>query len=227
MTTAALSVTQAWHSYRQGTRSIEVLQGLDLRVEPGEFVAVIGRSGSGKSTLLHIAAGLAVPDRGEVIVCQRRLAELSATARAGLRRRTVGFVFQFFHLLGHLSVRDNVGLPLVLDGRSRSTARRRAGDLLETVGLAALADRQPADLSGGEMQRVAIARSLVAGPRLVLADEPTGNLDSHTSGPVLDLLLAQVRERDAALVLVTHDPTIASRADRVLRLGDGRLSPKG
>lgn len=160
-------------------------------------------------------------------MCQRRLAELSATARAGLRRRTVGFVFQFFHLLGHLSVRDNVGLPLVLDGRSRSTARRRAGDLLETVGLAALADRQPADLSGGEMQRVAIARSLVAGPRLVLADEPTGNLYSHTSGPVLDLLLAQVRERDAALVLVTHDPTIASRADRVLRLGDGRLSPKG
>jgi predicted ABC-type transport system involved in lysophospholipase L1 biosynthesis ATPase subunit len=224
MTTAALCVTEAWHGYQQGGRPVDILRGVDLAVEPGECVAVVGRSGSGKSTLLHLAAGLAVPAKGRVTVNGQVLGDLSAPARAALRRRGERYVFQFLPLLAHLSYRDNVALPLVLDGRSRAGAHRRADALLEEVGLVDRAAEHPAELSGGEMQRVAIARALAAEPQLVLADEPTGNLDEQTAAPVLDLLLAQVRERAAALVLVTHDTVVAGRADRVQVLVDGRLS---
>jgi lipoprotein-releasing system ATP-binding protein len=219
----ALAVRGVSHRFTQGTRSVEVLHHVDLTVMAGECVAIVGRSGSGKSTMLYVAAGLTTPSAGEVLVGGRSLAGLSGTARASLRRRTVGVVFQFFHLLAHLPVVDNVAFPLVLDGSTKATARAHADEILAAIGIGHLRDRRPADLSGGEMQRVAIARALVSEPQVVLADEPTGNLDAASSEPVLDLLVDQTRERGAALVLVTHDDAVAARADRTLRLEDGKL----
>jgi len=199
---------------------VVALAGVTLEVESGEFVAVVGPSGSGKSTLLHLAGGLDQPDGGRVRVNGRDLADTSVGERAELRRRQIGFVFQFFHLLPTLSVAENVSLPLLLDGRRDDD---RVTALLERVGLADRARHLPGELSGGEMQRTAIARALVAGPGLILADEPTGNLDSATGEEVFDALISQVREASATLVMVTHDATAASRADRTLRLSDGRL----
>jgi ABC-type lipoprotein export system ATPase subunit len=211
--------------YRRGTEEVVALAGIDLDVGAGEAVAVVGPSGSGKSTLLHLAGGLDVPDEGTVRVDGRDVAELSLRDRARMRRHDVGFVFQFFHLVPSLSVAENVELPLLLDRRpNRRDRGRRVADLLERVGIAGRADHVPAELSGGEMQRAAIARALVAGPRLVLADEPTGNLDSATGGTVLDLLYGLVGEDGTALVMVTHDEAAASRAARVLHVRDGRLA---
>jgi lipoprotein-releasing system ATP-binding protein len=219
----ALSLEGVHHGYERAGEQVAVLQGADLEVRAGELVAVVGRSGSGKSTLLHVAGGLVAPAAGTVSVGGRPLATLDAKARAALRRRTIGFVFQFFHLLPHLSVRDNVALPLLLDGARTSTARARADEVLRAVGLDDRAAHLPSELSGGQLQRSAIARALVSEPDVVLADEPTGNLDATTAAEILDLLLAQVRERDVALVLVTHDPVAAARADRTLHLVDGLL----
>jgi ABC-type lipoprotein export system ATPase subunit len=211
--------------YRRGTEEVVALAGIDLDVGAGEAVAVVGPSGSGKSTLLHLAGGLDVPDEGTVWVDGRDVAELSLRDRARMRRHDVGFVFQFFHLVPSLSVAENVELPLLLDRRpNRRDRGRRVADLLDRVGIAGRADHLPAELSGGEMQRAAIARALVAGPRLVLADEPTGNLDSATGGIVLDLLYGLVGEDGTALVMVTHDEGAASRASRVLHVRDGRLA---
>jgi ABC-type lipoprotein export system ATPase subunit len=211
--------------YRRGTEEVVALAGIDLDVGAGEAVAVVGPSGSGKSTLLHLAGGLDVPDEGTVRVDGRDVAELSLRDRARMRRHDVGFVFQFFHLVPSLSVAENVELPLLLDRRpNRRDRSRRVAELLERVGIAGRADHLPAELSGGEMQRAAIARALVAGPRLVLADEPTGNLDSATGGIVLDLLYGLVGEDGTALVMVTHDEGAASRASRVLHVRDGRLA---
>jgi ABC-type lipoprotein export system ATPase subunit len=206
--------------FRRGREEVVALAEVTLQVDSGEFVAVVGPSGSGKSTLLHLAGGLDQPDGGRVRVNGRDLAGASVGDRAGLRRREIGFVFLFFHLLPTLSVAENVSLPLLLDGR-RDDDRVEA--LLERVGLADRAGHLPGELSGGEMQRTAVARALVAGPGLILADEPTGNLDSATGEEVFDALISQVREASATLVMVTHDATGASRADRVLRLRDGRL----
>ena len=219
----ALGLTDVHHVYERAGERIEVLRGADLEVHAGELVAVVGRSGSGKSTLLHIAGGLVTPPRGEVSIGGRPLATLGANERATVRRRTIGFVFQFFHLLPHLPVRDNVALPLLLDGARTRDARARADAVLASVDLADRAAHLPAELSGGQLQRAAIARALVAEPSVVLADEPTGNLDATTAAEVLDLLVAQVRERDVALVLVTHDASAAARADRTLHLVDGLL----
>jgi ABC-type lipoprotein export system ATPase subunit len=206
-------------AFRQGSDEVRVLDDVDLSIAPGEFCSLVGPSGSGKSTLLHLAGGIDEPDAGEVLVQGVDLASLNASARARLRRRQIGFVFQFFQLLPTLTVAENVALPLTFDGR-RDTA---APDLLDRLGLAAKAGRLPGELSGGEMQRVAIARALVAGAPLILADEPTGNLDAATGGEVLDLLTEQVRRSGAALLLVTHDQTAARRADRVLSLDGGHL----
>ncbi|HEY8527789.1 MAG TPA: ABC transporter ATP-binding protein [Acidimicrobiales bacterium] len=214
--------------YRRGTEQVVALDGVDLTVAAGESVAVVGPSGSGKSTLLHLAGGLDVPDAGTVRIDGRDVATLSPRDRARLRRRDVGFVFQFFHLMPSLTVAENVELPLLLDGASaggRRARARRVRELLERVGVADRADHLPAELSGGEMQRAAIARALAAGPRLVLADEPTGNLDSATGASVLDLLYGLVAEDGTALVMVTHDQQAAARADRVLHVRDGRLRP--
>jgi predicted ABC-type transport system involved in lysophospholipase L1 biosynthesis ATPase subunit len=207
--------------FRQGGEDVVALAGVDLRVAPGEFVAVVGPSGSGKSTLLHVAGGLDAADSGTVTVEGVELAGLGAAARARLRRRRIGFVFQFFQLVPSLTVSENVELPLLFDG-DRS-APERARRLLDQVGLGGKAQRYPAELSGGEMQRVAIARALVAAPPLLLADEPTGNLDSATGAQVLDVLDAEVRQTGAALVLVTHDEAAARRAHRVLSVRDGRI----
>ena len=197
------------------------LDGVDLKVDDGEFVAMVGPSGSGKSTLLHLAGGLDVPDEGRVMVGDRDVATLDAGKRALMRRREVGFVFQFFHLIPSLTVVENVTLPLVLDGkRSRNGHVER---LLDRMGISHRRDHLPGELSGGEMQRAAIARALVHEPALVLADEPTGNLDSANAAEVLDLLCTEVSDAGAALLVVTHDERVADRADRICTLRDGRV----
>jgi putative ABC transport system ATP-binding protein len=196
---------------------------LSLRVAAGECVAIVGESGSGKSTLLNCIAGLEPADGGRILVGEARVDQLDDDALARLRRRCFGFVFQAFHILPHLSLAQNVALPLWLLEVSDAEADRRARAMLGRVGLAARADDAPHTLSGGELQRVAIARALVHEPALVLADEPTGNLDPAHAAGVLDLLLARIREGGAAGVLVTHSRAAAQRADRVLELGPGGL----
>ena len=206
--------------FHRGTEEVVALDDVDLTVEPGEFVALIGPSGSGKSTLLHLAGGLDQPDGGRILLGDRDLATISIGERAKLRRRAIGFVFQFFHLIPTLTVQENVELPLMLDGVK---SNGRTADLLERVGIGHRAAHLPGELSGGEMQRAAIARALVAGPDLILADEPTGNLDSATSEAVLTLLAEQVSNSGAALLMVTHDREVAARARRTQMLRDGKL----
>jgi len=206
-------------SFRERT----VLSGLAMTVGGGEYVAVVGESGSGKSTLLNLIAGLDRPDAGSIVIDGADIAALDDTQRTLTRRAKLGFVFQAFHILPHLSVGQNVALPLVLLGELPEERERRAAELLAEVGLADRARSMPGELSGGELQRVAVARALVHRPALVLADEPTGNLDPDTAAVVLNLLAREIRERHAAGVLVTHSATAAASADRVLRLDHGRL----
>jgi ABC-type lipoprotein export system ATPase subunit len=206
--------------FHRGTEEVVALDEVDLSIESGEFLALIGPSGSGKSTLLHLAGGLDQPDGGRVLLGDRDLAALSIGDRAKLRRREIGFVFQFFHLIPTLTVRENIELPLLLDG---AKSNGRTSDLLDRVGLGHRAAHLPGELSGGELQRAAIARALVAGPQIILADEPTGNLDSATSETVLALLAEQVKDSGAALVMVTHDRDVAARAPRMHTLRDGKL----
>src|SRR5438105_11066022 len=207
--------------FRRGREEVLALDGVDLCLDAGGFTALVGPSGSGKSTLLHLSGGLDKPDAGRILLDDRDLATLSSGDRAQLRRRQIGFVFQFFHLIPTLTVAENVELPLVLDGARNTNGR--VGELLDRVGLGHRADHLPGELSGGEMQRSAIARALVARPRLLLADEPTGNLDSATGAEILDVLCEQVAQEGTALLMVTHDPGAASRAQRTLSLRDGRV----
>lgn len=195
-----------------------VFANVSLQVAAGEFVAILGESGVGKSTLLNCLAGLDHWDEGRVRVCGHSLDDADDEARAHLRRRHIGFVFQAFHVLPHLDVAQNVGLPLMLLQVDRRERERRVHEVLEGVGLGKLGARLPQQLSGGQLQRVAIARALVHRPAALLADEPTGNLDPSTAARVLDLLIAQTREHGSALVLVTHAGAAAERADRVMRL---------
>lgn len=197
--------------------------GLSLDMKVGEFVAVMGESGTGKSTLLNLIAGLEPPDAGQILVAGQALGGLDERALTLWRRRALGFVFQSFHILPHLSVGDNVALPLRLNGQSARAAGVAASAMLDRVGLVARAASMPTELSGGEMQRVAIARALVHRPALVLADEPTGNLDPDNATRVLALLAEQVREQGAMCLMVTHSQQAATVADRVLRLADGGL----
>ncbi len=207
-------------TYRSGDVDVLALRGVDIRVAAGECVAVVGRSGCGKSTLLHLLGGLDRATAGEVYVEGRRVDGVSDAGWARLRRRRIGFVFQAFHLLDAMSALDNVALPARLAGQDRAGARERAGELLGELGLKDRVDATPAQLSGGEQQRVAIARALVNRPAVVLADEPTGNLDSDSARAVLELLITQ-RGEDRGLLIVTHDPRVAAGADRVVRLRDG------
>ena len=219
-----LELRNLHHGYELGGRTLPVLRGVDVDVHPGEIVAIVGRSGSGKSTLLHLAGGLAAPEEGEVWLEGQSLSSMSTRGRAIARRQRVGFVFQAFHLLPGLDVIENVAMPLLLNGESRNRARERARPILEAVGIGARAEHLPSELSGGELQRAAIARALVADPSLVLADEPTGNLDSTTAEEIIDLLVSRVRSGGLAMMLVTHDPLIAAHADRVLTMADGLLT---
>ncbi len=207
-----------------GAQPVVALEGVDLEVAPGQFLAVVGPSGGGKSTLLHLLGGIDRPTSGAVSVGSRDLGTLSDEDLTLYRRREVGLVFQFFNLLPHITVRENVGLPLALDGRS--DAPRRAEELLDRIGLLDRAAAHPYELSGGEMQRVAIARALSSGARLLLADEPTGNLDSANGEQVLALLDEIRRERGVTLVLATHSPAAASRAERIVEIRDGRIASR-
>lgn len=223
MTPAGLEVEALARRY--GDR--QILRDLSFAVSPGEFIAIIGESGSGKSTLLNLIAGLETPDSGVVRIGGTNLMGLDDDARTLLRRARIGFIFQSCHILPHLTVAQNVELPLVLLGVGVAERRVRTADMLRAVGLADRHGSAPRELSGGELQRVAVARALVHRPALVLADEPTGNLDPGSAGTVLALLGDQVRAAGAAGVLVTHSAVAAARANRVLELNHGRLGPPG
>ncbi|HWG02696.1 MAG TPA: ABC transporter ATP-binding protein [Trebonia sp.] len=209
--------------YRSGGVSCEAVRGIDLEVAAGEFVAIMGPSGSGKSTLLHVLGGLEPATRGEIWLRGRRVDGLSTAAWAVLRRKHIGFVFQFFNLLSTMTVADNVELPALLAGASPRQARKRREELLADLGIAAKADAAPSRLSGGEQQRVALARALANEPSLLLADEPTGNLDSTNARDVLRLL-ARAHASGQTILLVTHDAKIAGLADRVVCLFDGMIA---
>jgi lipoprotein-releasing system ATP-binding protein len=203
---------------------IHVLNGVNLAVRRGEMIAVVGASGTGKSTLLHVIGALERPDRGEVLIGNQSLSNRSDDELAAIRNRTVGFVFQFHHLLREFSALENVMMPLRIGGTDEATARSRAEELLARVGLLARMHHRPAELSGGEQQRAAVARSLAVDPALLLADEPSGNLDYANAESMHDLLAELTRDLEVAMVVVTHNRSLADRADRTLRLEDGRLS---
>lgn len=218
-----LVVRRLTRRFREGGRVHAVLDGVDLDIQDGACAAIIGRSGSGKSTLLNLLSGIDRPDGGTIELDGREIGHLGEPARTELRRECIGFVYQFFNLIPTLSVEENVRLPLELNGVRGGEARRRSLAMLERVGLGSRSASALDRLSGGEQQRVAIARALVHEPRLVLADEPTGNLDDATTREIVPLLTALVRERDAMLLVVTHDRALAAVADRVWELRDGRL----
>lgn len=220
-----LEAREVWKTYRASEGAeIPALRSASLTLAPGERVALVGPSGCGKSTLLHCLAGLDRPDRGSVSFLGQDLATLADEALTRLRRDSIGFIFQFFNLLPTLSVLENVLLPCLLRGDLESTVRPKALVLLESVGLSGREASRISELSGGQQQRVAIARALVIGPRLILGDEPTGNLDSENGERVIDLLFRCARESGCALVLATHSAELAARADRVLRMQDGRMA---
>lgn len=221
---STVEVRDLCHSYEIGGTRLDVLDGLSCDIADGEIVAITGASGAGKSTLLCVLGGLERPQAGTVRVTGRDLASLSGDELAAYRRQTVGFVFQDFGLLGQLTALENVELALTLGRVPRSRRRARARELLAAVGLGNRLDHRPPALSGGENQRVAIARAVANAPLLLLADEPTGNLDAATTDAILDLLADLPAQHGCTLVLVTHDPTVAARADRVLALTGGRLS---
>lgn len=209
--------------FREGGTTLRVLDGLSLQLQRGECVAIVGASGSGKTTLLQILGGLDRPDSGRVSIDGRDLHALDEAERGALRNRTIGFVYQFHHLLPEFSALENVAMPLLIRRMPTAQAKSRATSLLREVGLGERLSHKPHQLSGGERQRAAVARALVTEPALVFADEPTGNLDGRNAEQVFELMLRLNRERHTTLVIVTHDPRLAARMDRVLTLSEGRL----
>jgi lipoprotein-releasing system ATP-binding protein len=225
MSETVLSIRGLERTYRTEAGALTVLKGADLDINPGEIVGLIGPSGSGKSSLLHAAGLLEHPDGGRITVLGRDCSNLNERERTRVRLATIGFVYQFHHLLPEFSALDNVALPQMIAGRSHKAAQDRAAMLLSELGLKERTHHQPAQLSGGEQQRVAIARALANAPRLLLADEPTGNLDPKTSEAVFENLYALARSQGVAALVATHNLELASHMDRVLTLKDGHLEP--
>ncbi|PWB70678.1 MAG: hypothetical protein C3F15_13520 [Holophagae bacterium] len=215
-----MTLVDACRHYQRGEEVVRALDGVSLEIAAGEAIALVGASGSGKSTLLNLVSAVDRPTSGRVEVCGVELATAPEDELLGLRRRCIGLVFQAFHLVPHLTAEENVALPLALDGRSDPD---RVAELLRRVGLAHRRGHYPSELSGGEQQRTALARALVHRPRLLVADEPTGNLDSHTGSAVLELLAELQRSERAALLLATHDESVAAATDRIVHLHDGKL----
>ncbi|HOE95599.1 MAG TPA: ABC transporter ATP-binding protein [Candidatus Sumerlaeota bacterium] len=218
-----LTARDIYKSYHDGERELRVLRGASLSVARGEAVAVVGMSGAGKSTLLHLLGGLDVPDRGEIAVDGETISGRSLTFLHEFRNRKIGYVFQFHHLLPEFTALENVMMPALIAGGQRKTVAGEARQMLERLGLADRERHRPSKLSGGEQQRIALARALMNQPALLLADEPTGNLDLHTGDVVINLMWEMTVKQGRGLVIVTHEPLIAARADRVLRLHEGTL----
>jgi lipoprotein-releasing system ATP-binding protein len=223
MPKVVLSCQQLSKSFRQGDQQLSVLRNLELQVDTGEKVAIIGVSGSGKTTLLNLLGGLDTPTTGIVAINGQNIAKMSGKAQDLLRNQSLGFVYQFHHLLGEFTAQENVAMPLIIARRPYQQCLQQAADMLRQVGLGERLHHKPAQLSGGERQRVAIARALVNNPSCVLMDEPTGNLDRHTASAIHDLIRQLNEELDISFVLVTHDINLAERMDRVLELRDGVL----
>ncbi len=225
MSEHVLELRGVGRTFGEGVVALEVLKEISLAVDPGEIVALVGPSGSGKSTLLQIAGLLEKPDNGTVLIGGRNTDGMSDDTRTEIRRRKLGFVYQYHHLLAEFSARENIVVPQMIAGVAKSDAAGRADGLLADMGLADRATHRPARLSGGEQQRVAIARALANHPELLLADEPTGNLDPGTAGEVFGLLMRMVREQGLGALIATHNPDLAARMDRTLSLADGHVSP--
>ncbi len=226
MNDVVLSCQNLTKTFAEGGLRVEVLRGAELTVHAGERLAIVGSSGSGKSTLLHLLGGLDEPDSGQVWVAGKNMHALGPTARGRWRNQTLGFVYQFHHLLPEFSALENVAMPLLLRGEPVARARKQAAELLEEIGLGQRLAHKPGELSGGERQRAAIARAMVARPRCILADEPTGNLDNRTSSQVFSRMLQLNQEQGTSLVVVTHDHALARQMDKTLRLRDGGLWPE-
>jgi len=223
MSPPALRLSKVERHYSQGDTRLDILRGVDIAIWPGEAVALVAPSGAGKSTLLHVAGLLEKPDAGEILIEGKNTAAMSDDARTALRRVTIGFVYQFHHLLPEFSAEENVVLPQMIRGLGRAEAKRRAGELLDYLGLLPRRAHRPAELSGGEQQRVAIARAVANAPRILLADEPTGNLDPHTAGHVFDAMMALVRATRLGALVATHNMDLAARMDRRVTLRDGKV----
>lgn len=209
--------------YKDGDLETPVLQDINLKVMAGDRIAIVGSSGSGKSTLLHLLGGLDSPTSGQIEVLDQNISQLSVKALSKLRNQSLGFVYQFHHLLPEFTAEENVAMPLVIGGMPPKTAKQQASELLQQVGLAHRIHHKPSELSGGERQRAALARALITKPACLLADEPTGNLDHHTAAGIFDLIMQLNKELGTALVIVTHDTNLAARMDQQLTLIDGKL----